>query len=99
MVGRGRREEEGASMSWTIRSGTSCCTWTAESLSRISNVSVGAPPLFFVSLTCATAPDRALEGGGRGVVGLYGGGFVVGVEGRRVWVVGRAAVRMGGCRC
>ena len=27
------------------------------------------------------------------------GGFLVGVEGRRVWVVGRAAVRMGGCRC
>ena len=39
------------------------------------------------------------RGGGRGVVGLCGGGFVVGVEGRRVWVVGRAAVRMGGCRC
>ena len=38
------------------------------------------------------------RGGGRGCR-VVRGGFLVGVEGRRVWVVGRAAVRMGGCRC
>ena len=52
-----------------------------------------------VQLECREGGTVKTRGGGRGVVGLCGGGFVVGVEGRRVWVVGRAAVRMGGCRC
>ena len=52
-------------------------------------------------------PARVSEGwvgavmtrGGGGGCRVVRGGFLVGVEGRRVWVVGRAAVRMGGCRC